>query len=302
MSQKERKALVEIGSNSVKYLVAEKDESGSVTCLVDRNQITRIAQGLTETGGLQEKAMARTLSSISEFMKELSSWGVDRPTVVGTMAIRAATNSQEFAELVETCTGSPLHILSGDEEGFYSFLGAQAIIPENAQGWLFDTGGGSTEFILFRGQERLRTLSLNVGAVILTEKRLSGDLVSQEQVDQAVGWIRTILIGNDICTPVTSSLVIGVGGNVTTVASVAGVEGDLPLAAVEEQIQLYRKTPLEARRDIPGIVPGRAEIILAGACILRAICETLEVDLIKVSPSGLRHGVMGVLLNEEIFR
>ena len=165
---------------------------------------------------------------------------------------------------------------------------------------IFDTGGGSTEFIFGQGKALKNRFSVNLGAVLITEKHLADDPVKPGAVDAALEEIKTAFDAAQVTgSPVQ---LVGMGGTVTSMGAVKHkmtkydpdvIQGStLTRADVEEQIADYAGKTLEQRREIPGLQPKRADVILAGACILKDILNRLNADQLVISDRGLRHGLL----------
>jgi exopolyphosphatase/guanosine-5'-triphosphate,3'-diphosphate pyrophosphatase len=164
---------------------------------------------------------------------------------------------------------------------------------------IFDTGGGSTEFIFGEGSVGSRRFSADIGAIRITEKYFRAYPVTQESIDAAIKEIDAFLYENDVCGKVAQ--LVGMGGNVTSMGAVKHkmakydpnvIQGStLTLAEIERQIQLYSSKTIEERKKIVGLQPKRAEVILAGACIIKVIVNRLGVDKLTISDRGLRHGI-----------
>jgi len=301
-----RKALIEIGTNSVKFLIAEKEGyHGKPTYIEDSNEITRIGEGVDATGLLGEAPMDRTLDCVLRFIAKADALGVRDISAVATMALRRASNSRIFVDRLKTKTGLSLRVLSGEEEAIYSFYGVAPLLPGGSDGWYFDTGGGSTEFVHFKDGRVVRAFSLEVGAVTVTEKFMLFQDSCGNGVEAALRWIERSLEEGGLLSEKGGSFLVGSGGNVITMAAVSlaperfssSKTVRLSLSELDRQIDLYGSISLQERRLIPGMDFDRAPIILAGACIVRSIFNVLEVKEMLVSSFGLRHGFLNTLFD-----
>ncbi|MEA3284360.1 MAG: Ppx/GppA family phosphatase [Synergistota bacterium] len=306
MSSVCRKALIEIGTNSVKFLLAEKDDRlGKQIYIEDSNEITRIGEGLAESGRLGEPPMDRTLDCVRRFIAKADALGVRDVSAVATMALRRASNSRIFVDRLKAKTGLSLRVLSGEEEAIYSFYGIAPLLPVGSDGWYFDTGGGSTEFVCFEDGRVVRAFSLEVGAVSVTEKFMLSQDSCGNGVEAALRWIEGSLEEGGLPSKKEGSFLVGSGGNVITMAAVSlaperfssSKTVRLSLSELDRQIDLYGSISLQERRLIPGMDFDRAPIILAGACIVRSIFNVLEVKEMLVSSFGLRHGFLNTLFD-----
>ena len=301
-----RKAVIDVGSNSVKFLVGELAADGTVRTVVDTNAVVRLAEGLDRTGRLGREAMKRNAEAVARFAAEARERGADEIVCVGTMALRSASNAETFARRVKRSCGVDVRVLPGEEEARLSSLAVLSGLPESDGDLvIFDTGGGSTEFIYARGRDVWKRFSVNVGSVRITENCLKSDPVTGEDVKTALARIDAEFAEAGVSG--APQRIVGIGGNVTAMAAVKEklavydperIRG-LRLTAedVDVQIALYASRTGAERRAIPGLPPKRADIILAGACIVRVILTRLGCAELTVSDRGLRHGLM-----EELFK
>jgi len=296
-----RYAVIDVGTNSVKFNISERRPDGTWQTLVDRAEITRLGEGLEKTGEISHDAMARTVSAVAGMASQAGDAGVAAIKAVGTMGMRTAHNSQQFIDMVEQGCGVRIETIPGSEEGRLAYLAVKLGLGL-AEGTLaiFDTGGGSTQFTFGRGSSVEEQFSLNVGAVRFTEKFGLAGAISQEQLKVAQDAIASEFTRID-GRPAPTALV-GMGGAITNIAAVKHqmakydpnvIQGSvIERSEVERQIETYRATSLEERRAIVGLQPKRADVILAGACIVKIVMDKLGKPSLSVSDRGLRHGLL----------
>ena len=228
-------------------------------------------------------------------------YGATTVTAVGTMCLRRAPNGIEFRDRVRQRVGVDVEILSGEDEARLSYLGAASSLPEiGPETLMIDIGGGSTEFMIGHAGDLVRTLSLDVGTLHPTGALLVGDPVSPLEFAAAIDWIATGLA--PAAGLATAGVVVGIGGTAATLAAVrlgrwrgaaAALHGHSVTAAdVDVQIDRYRRLPVAARRGLPGLPPDRADVILAGALVMKAVLTLASADSFTVSVHGLRQGVL----------
>ena len=220
---------------------------------------------------------------------------------VGTAGLRIATNSAEVVAAIAARTGVTVEVIPGDEESRLAYLAVKAGLGL-AEGSLvvFDTGGGSTQFTFGSGPRVDERFSVDVGAVRYTERFGLAGVVTQEVLTEALAAIAADLSRID-GRPAPDALV-AMGGAVTNITAVKHalatydpdvVQGSvLDRAEIDRQIELYRTRDVETRRAIIGLQPKRADVILAGACVVRTVMEMLGQDSLTVSDRGLRHGLL----------
>lgn len=300
------KAVIDVGTNSIKFHAAKKKADGSLETVLDKNDIARLGEGLRETGLIAPEALERNALSVAAFAEKAKELGAV-PEIVGTMALRTAKNAADFASRVKELTGLDVRIIPGEEEARLSYLAVLSGLPL-AGGELvtFDTGGGSTEFVYGKGTEMVRKFSIPLGAVRITEEFFADDPVRPGSVDAAVKEIRSSLTGGGVLG--SPEVIVGMGGTVTSLASVKFkmetydpdvVQGSvLTLAELKDMAAMFASMTLEERKGVTGLQPKRADVILAGTCIVCAILELLGASSFTVSDRGLRHGLAYELFNK----
>ena len=296
-----RKAIIDIGSNSIKFFVGELAADRTIKTVLDTNDIARLGEGLDSTGAISPEAMERNVASVAAFAKQAKELGADQIVSVGTMALRKASNSAEFVEKVKKTCGIEVQIIPGEEEARLSYLAILSGLPleKDADLVVFDTGGGSTEFIYGKGTQMVKRFSVNLGAVRITENYLKADPVSPADVQAAIAQIDKEF--KEAGVNGKPAQLVGMGGTVTSMGAVkhkmvkydpSVIQGSrLTKKDIEEQIEEYSKRTVEQRKELPGLQPKRADVILAGACILKVITDRLGADGLTISDRGLRHGL-----------
>ena len=299
-------AAVDIGTNSVKYLLAQADGEKGATVLKDAVKITKLGVGLRKSGLISLPALQRTADAVKEFVADAEKNGADVIRIVGTMALRSASNAGELSDKLRELTGIETEVLSGEEEALLSFSGAVSGFDlSNVNRYCtIDTGGGSTELVFAEKGEIVCKASLKTGALLLTEKFFSNDTILRKDIENADYELKQIF--GSVKPPFKIDMAVGIGGNVTSMASVYKKMEEydpdeahgtvLPEKEVERQIGEYSVKSPEERRKIPGLDPERADIILAGACIIRYAMRFAGCREIVVSDRGLRHGILSSMI------
>lgn len=297
----ERFAVIDVGTNSVKLHIGERDANGSWSTIVDRAELTRLGEGLEKTGEIAPEAAERTASAMVEMNSEARRNGVRALVAVGTAGLRIARNSAAVLDAIQARTGISIQVISGEEEGRLAYLAAKAglRIPEGAL-VVFDTGGGSTQFTFGQGSRVDEQFSVDVGAVRYTERFGLACAVAPDVLRGALDAIAADLSRIEGRAP--PDVLVAMGGAATNIAAVKHglsrydpnvVQGTvLDRAEIDRQIEMYRSRGAAERRSIVGLQPKRAEVILAGACIVRTVMEKLGQRSLTVSDRGLRHGVL----------
>jgi len=296
-----RFAVIDVGTNSVKFVIGERGQDGEWRTVVERAEVTRLGEGLDRTGDLGEEPIARTVDAVADMAEKAVREVVVSTVAVGTAGLRMAGNSASFVDAVRERTGIEVEIISGEEEARLAYLAVTADLQlGDGSLVLFDTGGGSSQFTFGHGLEVEERFSVDVGAVRFTEQFGLDGAVPVERLAEALNAIAVDLARLDD-RPSPDELV-GIGGAVTNLAAVEHeletydpsiIRGTvLSRAEVDRQIELYRTRTADERRELAGLQPKRAEVILAGACVVRTVLEKLGCDSLTVSDRGLRHGLL----------
>jgi exopolyphosphatase / guanosine-5'-triphosphate,3'-diphosphate pyrophosphatase len=290
----ERLAAIDVGSNTILLLIADYEPSRGLTIVDQAEEQPRLGAGLEATGRLSESAMARALESLTRMQDRCHSRGVGRVAAVATAAIRDARNGEEFADRVRSL-GIPLRIISPEEEAALVYRSSAHHFPATGRMLVVDIGGGSLELVGAVSNRVELTKSLPLGAVRLTELGLSTAGLRRE--------IRDRLGPPVVWAEWSGARVIGSGGTFVTLASMvlarhgAGPGESVHGTSVErpelEQLldELDRMSPTE-RRQVPGVRPERADIIVAGLAVAAELLDTLGASHVRVSGFGLREGLL----------
>lgn len=305
-----RVAAIDCGTNSIRLLVADLPEAsaGAQAPLVDltrRMEIVRLGQGVDRTGRLAPEAIERTRVALASYAADIEKLGAERVRMCATSASRDAANAADFTEMVRATLGVAPEVVTGDEEARLSFTGAVRGLPADAKEpfLVVDIGGGSTEFVVGERAGGVRAaISVDIGCVRMTERHLAGDPPTPEQVaaaqaDIAAAVDRALAVvpGREAAT------LVGLAGSVTTVVAIAqGLEGYDPerihharvsyeaVARVTED--LLGRTSAQ-RLAIPVMHPGRADVIGAGALVLRVIMERAGMPSVVASEHDILDGI-----------
>lgn len=298
----ERLAAIDCGTNSLRLLVAEADGAGGFTTLERLMQITRLGQGVNATGRLAPEAIERALTVLREFRAVMDAHDVPagRLRLTATSAARDAANRDDFFGPAADIIGTEPELLSGEEEGRLSFLGATTgLDPALGPFVTVDIGGGSTEFALADG-----SLSIDVGCVRLTEAYLESDPPAPEELLACIAVTTEHLkdVVRELPGVKDAATFVGLAGTVTTVAAVeiglATYDRDrihhfrLTREAAED---VFRTLATEARADRvhnPGLEEARADVIVGGCCVLVAIFRELGFDECLVSEADILDGLV----------
>jgi exopolyphosphatase/guanosine-5'-triphosphate,3'-diphosphate pyrophosphatase len=296
-----RYATIDVGTNSVLLLVAEKTREGKWTPVRERAEITRLGRGVDKTRTLHPEAIAETLATIKTFTEEARTLGAKQIAATATSAARDATNGQDFITRTREEAGIELEILSGDLEAQLSYAAVQSDFGANGRPLVaIDIGGGSTEFIYGQGPQLTYRRSFDVGSVRLTERMVEGDRLTPEERQAIESFLKKTFA--ELPRPPEGFEAVAVAGTATTVFTVANrIEpydpervhgGWLTRDDLQKVAAQLCSLSLEARLQLRGLQPRRADVIPAGSLILLAAIEALQATGTRVSDRGLRWGLL----------
>jgi len=295
-----RVAAIDCGTNSIRLLIADV-EGEELTDVTRQMQIVRLGEGVDRTGRIGDAALSRTSAALTAYGEEIANHGATRVRMCATSASRDASNADDFRAMVRGVIGVDPEVISGRQEAHLSFLGAVNGLTAEPPYLVFDLGGGSTEFVTGRTDVE-QAISMDIGCVRMTERHLHDDPPSAAQIDaasaeitEAVDVALAAVPGRDART------LVGLAGTVTTVTALAlglpeydanrihharvGYDAVAKVAA-----DLLGMTVAE-RLALPVMHPGRADVIGAGALILRTIMERSGHSSLVASEHDILDGI-----------
>jgi exopolyphosphatase/guanosine-5'-triphosphate,3'-diphosphate pyrophosphatase len=282
-----RVAAIDLGTNTTRLIVADVTD-GTVDAILRRSTITRLGEGVDARRRLLPLPIARVRNCLSDYRRQLESLGAERALLVATSAVRDAENGEAFLGEIEWSYGFTTRLLSGEEEAELTLRGVGGVDGETI---VIDIGGGSTELIASGAR-----VSTELGSVRLTERFLESDPPAAGELEDLARAIRSVLEKHDL----SADRGIGVAGTVTSLAALdlGLVEYDadrvhghrLRREGVERQLERLAALPLAERREVRGLEPERAPVIVAGAAILLEGMRHLELAEIEVSERDILDG------------
>jgi exopolyphosphatase / guanosine-5'-triphosphate,3'-diphosphate pyrophosphatase len=293
-------AVVDIGSNSTRLLVAEV-AGGRVREVERHSRVTRLGRGVDLSGQLSAEAIEAACEAIADYMAICREAGVEKIEAIATSAVRDASNGSAFiAELRERFALSA-RLLDGEEEARLTYLGATSEHPPTEPTLVVDIGGGSTELIVGTGEEIAFHTSLQAGVVRHSERHISGDPPSTLELEALARDIRTLIEGAISGQPgAAAGAGIAVAGTPTSLASIEiGLEPydpkqvhghTLTLPSIQRRLSQLASAPLSKRAEITGLHPDRAPNIVTGVVILVETMRAFGLDRIQVSEHDILYG------------
>jgi exopolyphosphatase/guanosine-5'-triphosphate,3'-diphosphate pyrophosphatase len=301
-----RVAAIDCGTNSIRLLIADRadDPAAPLVDVVRRMEIVRLGEGVDATGRLAPRAIERTRVALASYSSQIIEASVARTRMVATSATRDAANAGDFRAMVLATLGVEPEVVSGDEEAGLSFLGAVRGLPATAESpfLVVDIGGGSTEFVVGTSAPPDAAISVDIGCVRMTERHLRSDPPTPAEIAAAESDIAAAV--DRAVTAVDASrasTLVGLAGSVTTVTAIAlGLTGYEPARIHHARVGAAEVAKVTAdllamtraqRLAIAVMHPGRADVIGAGALVLRAIMERVGADSVIASEHDILDGI-----------
>lgn len=311
-----RVGSIDIGTNSVRLLVAELEGPNGLRRLWGDRATPRLGAGLGSSRMLSGQAVELTVSIVRRFLERARALGVEKLLAAATSAVREASNRELLLERLEQETGLRARVLSGQEEALWTLEGMQCVWETPPEEWLgVDIGGGSSEFILARGTRAVEVRSVPLGMVKLTEEFLPRDLPSEKAMERCRDRVRRSLqeaLGDMGLNQMPQLAVAGTAGTITTLAALEKgmkyYDGEaihrtrLEKVTVSKWLSRLSGMQARARRSLPGMEPGREDVIVAGVLIVEELLIMLGVEAMVVSDHGLLEGIarMAPLLGQPL--
>jgi exopolyphosphatase/guanosine-5'-triphosphate,3'-diphosphate pyrophosphatase len=286
-----RVGVVDLGTNSTRLLVADV-EDGDVRELDRRLVITRLGEDVDARGVLLPTAIARVRNVLGDYRRAVEELGAERTLAFATSAVRDAENGEAFLGEIEWSYGFSTRLLSGEEEALLTFRGVSAGRSLEEETLVVDVGGGSTELVVGSAEGVRFHVSLDLGCVRLTE-RFRGD------PEGCAAYVRAVL-AERVPAEVRPARAIGVAGTITQLATLdLGLEREEPdvvhghvlsASTISELFDRLAPLPVEEIRDVRGMHPDRAPVIVAGAVVVRETLRHFGLDDLEVSERDIMHG------------
>ncbi|MPZ97950.1 MAG: hypothetical protein GEU80_01220 [Dehalococcoidia bacterium] len=300
-----RIGVIDLGSNSGRAVIVEPHAAGHLEIVDEVRARLQLTREIDEDGRLSERGRARTLDAVADFVAVARGAGARRVVAVGTAALRAATNAAELLDEIDRRFGVSVEVIAGDTEARLAFIGAAYGLPVE-DGVLVDIGGGSLEMVRFRNRRMEQAWSFPLGALNVTDRFLPRDPPKAEHLAALEAHVVDALKNSGVPRLKRGEHLVGTGGTIRNLAKVDIRQRQYPLTRLHGYVataaRLRRVSAKlasmtqEQRASVPGLNPARADSIVAGAYVLRAVSEHLRAPELSISGQGLREGVVrGVL-------
>lgn len=304
-------AVMDIGTNSTRLLIADYDQStGQLQPLKRALKITRIGEGMSETNRVMSLvAIERTINALEVFAEIIADYPVKKIRLVATQAVREAANQAELVDKVKARLSWMLEVIPGEQEALLSYQGAVQGLKTEGFPLVVDIGGGSTEFLVSENEREIETAEEVKTVATLTDRKLLARslplgalrLLEHPQTDPGIQLFLTKQLAG-FPFPGQTTALVAVGGTATTLAAVRlglvsyeaeKVQGlTLPLAEIKEIYQRLQAMRAAERLQVAGISPGREDIIIPGLQILLAVMRFFGKTDLTVSDQDLLQGVI----------
>lgn len=309
----QRLAAIDIGTNSIRLIIAEALREGNYRILDEERDNVRLGRRLTETGKLDPEAVEQSLAALRRMKQIATGFQVREIRAIATCAVREAEDGAEFCRQAKEL-GVDVEVISPEREAQLAFLSVtRAFNLEGKNVAVADIGGGSTEIILASGNVIETIYGTSLGAVRLAERfPLAQQGANGEAFERFVRRLDRLLRKQTRKPAFLPHLLIGSGGTFTSLAEmVMAAKRQIGLpprgyeishADVRHLLERLRKMPAKLRRNVPGLSPDRADIIVAGLAIVDALMRRFRVNLLQVHDRGVRDGLLLTMIDEALGR
>ncbi|MBL9083774.1 MAG: Ppx/GppA family phosphatase, partial [Planctomycetales bacterium] len=306
-----RLAAIDIGSNSLRLIVAEALRDGQYRVLDEEKETTRLAGKLSSTRRLDPEAVERAMTALMRMKQIAEGYQVNELKCIATCAVREADDGEEFRRRCKQEIGLDVEVISGEQEAHLAFFSvARAFQLEGKDVAVCDIGGGSTEIILASGNIVEAVCTTPLGAVRLTEMFADEQGQYGDDYEKMVEWIDRELKRRTKQAILRPHLLIGSGGTFTALADmIAAGRGqpgmprrgfEVTRAEVSHMVDRLRKMSAKARRTVPGLSPDRADIITAGVTIIDRLMQHFRVNRVQVHDRGVRDGLLLTMIDRTL--
>ncbi|MBN2029669.1 Ppx/GppA family phosphatase [bacterium] len=296
-----RLAVIDIGTHSILYLLVEINPKNGVFVIDQIVRAVRLGRGVEDSGMIQDDPLKKAVHVLKDFVRQAFDQHVDQVIAVGTHVFRAAKNREQVREAIRKKTGLNIEVLSDREEARWSYLGAVYGRELDRSVLVVDIGGGSTEFIFGEGNQIEDLVSINLGAVNLTERCIHHDPPLKEEMNALTEVVYAMLPKSIYTFYQKGKQLIATGGTVTTLGALQlrsdrydpnRVNGYvMSLEDLEDSMDQLLSVPISERKRLLRFDPARSDIILAGSMILKTILLAGKFKEVMISDQGLRLGI-----------
>lgn len=292
-------AAIEIGTNSTKMIIIEKLDGGGYTTLIKKSDVNRLSQKMYGGNIINQESMDKGLKIIGQFISEIKENDAELIEIFSTSVLRDASNSLDFIEKVKTLYGYEINIITGEQEANLAYKSCCSNIKDNNPFAIIDIGGGSTEIIIATLNGITQKVSIDIGAVRLTEMFVKSDPISSEDIKAITNYISEKFKQIRFSIPNKINL-IGTGGTIKSIGTMnmnlnfkseSMINGTkVTKDSITKFFDDISEKNIEERMKVAGLNPKRADVIEAGFIILLYVMNNFEINEITISSVGVLEG------------
>jgi exopolyphosphatase/guanosine-5'-triphosphate,3'-diphosphate pyrophosphatase len=301
--KKSRIAAIDIGTNSIRCIIAEASDDGKFKILDDEKATVRLGEKLAMTGMISDEASNRAIEAIRRFRKLVAGFNVEAVEAVATSAIRTATNGKELVAKLSEELGHEIKVISGEEEAELTAASSLSNFDMNGKRYaMVDIGGGSVEIVMACGNHVEEFYSLDLGAVVMTDRFFTSDPIAEDELNKLQRHIRRSLKRTFTGKRFAVDSLIGSGGTLTALGYMAmqmrkdnyvSIHGyEVLRSEVVHLLAMLIRRDLKGRRTIPGLHQDRADIIVAGVVLVDELLRFFDANRVLVNERGIREGLL----------
>ncbi len=301
--KKSRIAAIDIGTNSIRCIIAEASQEGKFKILDDEKATVRLGERLSTTGIISDEASNRAIEAMKRFQKLITGLNVEAVEAVATSAVRSANNGKELITILSLELGHEIRVISGEEEAELTATSGLANFDMYGKRYaMVDIGGGSVEIVTAYGNHVENFYSIDLGALVMTDRYLTSDPIAENELRKLRSYIRGSLKRTFDGKKIFVDSLIGSGGTLTTLGCMAmqmrkenyvSIHGSEVLhAEVVHLLAMLIHRDLKGRCSVPGLNQDRADIIVAGLVVIDELMRFFEANRVLINERGLREGLL----------
>ena len=301
-----RVSAIEIGTNSTKFIIAQLNEKGAVEVITRTSTVNRLSSGMYPENNLKPEAIEKGIEIIGNLINENNAQGAQLVSIFSTSVLRDAGNKEAFIGRIKELFGIDINVISGEEEAQLAYMACREVVDDKSQKFsVIDIGGGSTEIIIGNGTDIEQKISLNVGAVRLTEMFVSHDPVEDSEIEQMTAYIENQIIARE-SLDLRGLQLVGTGGTIKTLGTLfyqkdhtkeKTINGKvIKKYEIELLFSMLKLLNIDSKKKLIGLNPKRADVITSGIRILLSVMNKFSLEEIKISSQGVLEGFIAQYL------
>ena len=301
-----RVSAIEIGTNSTKFIIAQLNENDAVEVITRTSTVNRLSSGMYPENNLKPEAIEKGIEIIGKLINESNAQGAQLVSIFSTSVLRDAGNKEAFIGRIKELFGIDINVISGEEEAQLAYMACREVVDDKSQKFsVIDIGGGSTEIIIGNGTDIEQKISLNVGAVRLTEMFVIHDPVEDSEIEQMTAYIEK-QINERESLDLSGLQLVGTGGTIKTLGTLfyqkdhskeKTINGKvIKKYEIELLFSMLKLLNIDSKKKLIGLNPKRADVITSGIRILLSVMDKFNLEEIKISSQGVLEGFIAQYL------